>query len=97
MRGPDAAESWGKATYREVVAPERIVYVDVFSDADGNAAPGMPEVIVTVEFAEVDGGSKITSTSEFATKGDLESLLEMGVVEGITETWDRLEEYLALA
>src|SRR3982750_3642882 len=36
MRGPKGEESWGRATYREIVEPERLVYTDSFSDAAGN-------------------------------------------------------------
>jgi uncharacterized protein YndB with AHSA1/START domain len=36
MRGPEGEESCGKAVYREIVEPERIVYTDAFVDAEGN-------------------------------------------------------------
>jgi uncharacterized protein YndB with AHSA1/START domain len=36
MRGPEGDESWGKAIYREIVEPERIVYLDTFADEAGN-------------------------------------------------------------
>ena len=95
MRGPEGEESWGKAVYREIVEPERLVYVDVFSDAEGNTADGMPQMLITVEFAEEGGKTRVTSRTQFATLEDLESLLEMGVAQGVTETWDRLAEHLA--
>ena len=95
MRGPEGEESWGKTIYREIVEPERIVYSDAFSDAEGNVVEGMPEMMVTVQFTEVDGKTKLTSSTIFASTADLEALLSMGVTEGIIETWDRLEEYLA--
>ena len=97
MRGPAGEESWGKAVYREIVMPERIVYVDAFADADGNVVEGMPQMLITVEFTELNGKTKITSRTEFASVAELEATLAMGVVEGATETWDRLEEYLAKA
>jgi uncharacterized protein YndB with AHSA1/START domain len=95
MRGPDGEESWGKAFYEEIVAPDRIVYRDTFIDAEGNVIPGTPEMLITVSFTEQDGKTKLTSTTQFATVADLEAVLAMGAVEGIGETWDRLEEYLA--
>src|SRR5687768_16632849 len=48
MRGPEGEESWGKAVYQEIVKPERIVYIDAFADAQGNAVEGMPEMLITV-------------------------------------------------
>lgn len=95
MRGPEGAESWGKGVYREIVEPERLVYYDVFSDADGNTVEGMPGMLITVEFADRGAKTKLSSTAEFATAEQLESIIAMGVVTGLTETWDRLEEFLA--
>jgi uncharacterized protein YndB with AHSA1/START domain len=94
MRGPGGEESWGKAVYREIVPPERLVYIDAFADAQGNPVAGMPEMLIRMEFAEHEGKTKVTSRTQFATVAELESILAMGVVEGITETWDRLEEHL---
>ena len=95
MRGPEGAESWGKGVYREIVEPERLVYYDVFSDADGNTIEGMPGMLITLEFADDGGKTKLTSVAEFATAEQLESIIAMGVVTGLSETWDRLEELLA--
>ena len=36
MRTPNGQEMWGKWVFREIVAPERIVLVNSFSDAAGN-------------------------------------------------------------
>jgi uncharacterized protein YndB with AHSA1/START domain len=97
MRGPEGEESWGKAIYHEIIEPERIVYLDAFADEAGNPVEGMPEILITVTFTEHDGKTKLTSRARFASAADLESVLAMGMVEGLTETWDRLEAYLAQA
>lgn len=95
MTGPNGEESWGKSTYREIVDRRRIAYLDQFCDKDGNVAPGMPEWEVTVEFEERDGKTIVTSRATVANEEDLIKLMDMGVVQGFTETWDKLEEYLA--
>jgi uncharacterized protein YndB with AHSA1/START domain len=98
MTGPDGTQSWGKGLYSEILPPERIVYTDTFSDEAGNSLPGMPATVITVEFIDLGGGkTKLVSRAEFGSKEDLESLMKMGMVQGLTETWDRLEEYLAQA
>ena len=97
MRGPDGEEGWGRAVYREIVEPERIVYTDAFSDVDGSVADGMPQMLITVEFADHDGKTKVISRTRFASAADPETTLGTGVVEGMTETWDRLADYLATA
>jgi uncharacterized protein YndB with AHSA1/START domain len=95
MQGPNGEKSWGKAVYQEIVAPERIVYTDSFSDEAGNAVEGMPEMLITLEFNEQEGKTKIISRTLFATAAELESIVAMGAVEGMKETWDRLEAHLA--
>lgn len=95
IRGPEGAESWGKGVYREIVEPERLVYYDVFSDADGNTVEGMQGMLITLDFEDLGGKTKVTSTAEFATAEQLGSIVAMGVVKGLSETWDRLEEFLA--
>jgi uncharacterized protein YndB with AHSA1/START domain len=97
MKGPGGEEAWGKAIYREIVAPERIVYTDMFSDAAGNVAEGMPEMVTTVTFTEHGGRTKLISRTQFASAADLQATLDMGMAEGAAESWDRLAELLIKA
>jgi len=46
-------------------------------------------------FADEGGKTRVTSRTEFATSEALKQVLDMGVVQGATETWDRLAAYLA--
>jgi uncharacterized protein YndB with AHSA1/START domain len=87
-------ESWGKAIYREIVESEKIVYVDYFSDADGNEAEGMPSSQITMTFLEHEGKTKLVSRAQYASPEALKTVLDMGMEQGITETWDRLAEHL---
>lgn len=95
MTGPNGEESWGKAVYNEIHAPDYFVYEDYFSDAQGNVADGMPGMNIRNEFhALPDGGTKVVSVSQFASVEDIDKVLGFGMVQGLTETWDRLEEYV---
>jgi uncharacterized protein YndB with AHSA1/START domain len=96
MTGPDGTEAWGKATYREVTPPSRLVYVDEFSDAEGNANPDLPSTVIDYTFEEIEGGkTRMVSVAEFGTAENLQKVLDMGMIEGMTETLDRLDEFLA--
>jgi uncharacterized protein YndB with AHSA1/START domain len=97
MQGPGGEQSWGKAVYSEIVPGQRIVYTDSFSDEAGNSVPGMPVMTISVDFFDEGGKTRVVSYAKFASKDELEGLLQMGVVEGVKQTWDRLEEYLAKA
>jgi uncharacterized protein YndB with AHSA1/START domain len=87
-------ESWGKAVYREIDEPGTIVYTDYFSDEEGNEAEGMPPSDIHMAFQEQEGKTRIICRSIFESPQALQEVLKMGMEQGITETWDRLEEYL---
>lgn len=95
LRGPNEGdESWGLATYKEINKPRKIVYQDNFADKDGNINQEMPGMLITVEFIEHEGKTKLASTTLFDTPETLKSIVEMGAVEGWNSSLDRLEEYL---
>ncbi|HWM48838.1 MAG TPA: SRPBCC domain-containing protein [Xanthobacteraceae bacterium] len=63
LRAPDGNEMWGKFVFREIVAPERLVFVSSFSDAQGGTTrapfPGLVwplHTLSTVTF--VDRGAR---------------------------------------
>ena len=95
MRGPAGEEGYGLATYDRIEAPTLIVYTDAFSDADRNIDPNMPVMPITVQFTESDGRTTLTSQTRFASADDVAKVVAMGMVEGLTQTWDRLEAHLA--
>ena len=97
MRSPNGQDIWGKGVYREISAPERIVYVDSFSDPEGNTvlpthyglSPSHPtETVVTVTFAEHEGGTELTLRHAIP-KATLE---RGGTEQGWGEMLDRLAE-----
>lgn len=69
MRAPDGQDFWSGGVFREIVPPERLVYTDCFTDAEGNVVPasyyGIPgdfpaEMVVTVTLVEQDGKTIMT-------------------------------------
>ena len=101
LRSPKGEDVWGKGIYREIVAPERIVVTDFFSDAEGHLVepsrygidPGWPmETLITVTFTEQAG--KTTMTLRWAIGAAPASERE-GAQMGWTESFDRLADYLA--
>lgn len=88
-------ESWGKAVYEEIAAPERIVLADFFSDADGGTNDDMPSTKVTLTFEDLGATTRLVSRGEYVSPEALKSVMDMGMLEGITQTWDRLDERLA--
>jgi uncharacterized protein YndB with AHSA1/START domain len=86
---------WVLARYEKIAAPERIQYADHFADEEANPNPDMPAAQVEVAFSEDDGVTKLVSRTTYASEENLQQILEMGQVEGVTETWAKLEDLLA--
>ncbi len=57
MRSPSGSDHWKRGVYREIVAPERIVFTFAWQDATGN--PGH-ELLTTVTFAEQGRKTRLT-------------------------------------
>lgn len=98
MRGPNEGdESWGRAVYDDIVAPERIVYTDAFSDEKGTVNESMPQTRSRVDFEDLgDGNTLLTITATYESPEALQQVIDMGMIPGITETLDRLDEHLAV-
>jgi uncharacterized protein YndB with AHSA1/START domain len=87
-------EAWGKAVYKEIVEPQKIAYTDYFSDAQGGENKDLPSGEVTMELVDVGGKTKLISRGKYASPEALKTVTDMGMIEGIRQTWDRLEERL---
>jgi uncharacterized protein YndB with AHSA1/START domain len=107
MRSPDGRDMWGKFVYREIVAPERLVFINSFSDAEGNLtrhpmSPTWPlEVLNTVTLSEHDRkttlslrGIPINATEEERKTFEAG---HQSMQQGFKGTLDQLAEYLAKA
>jgi uncharacterized protein YndB with AHSA1/START domain len=107
MRSPDGHEMWGKFVYREIVVPEKIVFINSFSDEEGNTvrAPFSPtwplEVLNTLTLSENEGkttltlrGGPINATEE--ERKTYEAGFE-SMKQGFGGTFDQLADYLAKA
>jgi uncharacterized protein YndB with AHSA1/START domain len=86
-------ESWGKATFKSIQPKNKFVYLDEFSDAEGNSNAEMPAIEIHMTFEETpDGKTVVTSASDFGSPEALKKVMEMGMEQGAKETWDRLAE-----
>ena len=94
MKGPNGEEAWGKAIYREIVAPERLAYVDGFSDAEGNVNNSLPEGVTTIDFIEQGNQTHVVARTVYPNAEAVKAVLDMGMEEGLSQAWDQLDELL---
>lgn len=85
VRNPDGSGAWSHGAYREVVAPERIVYTFAWDATDTS------ETVVTVTLADDGGKTNLTAQQgPFATPEDRDSH-----AQGWNVAFDELAAYLA--
>jgi uncharacterized protein YndB with AHSA1/START domain len=104
MKGPDGNDVWGKFVYREIKAPERLVFIVSFSDPQGGVtrhpmSPGWPAYILsTVAFSEKGGKTTVTVSwiPHEATEAERKTFDEgrASMNQGWGGTMDQLTAYL---
>jgi uncharacterized protein YndB with AHSA1/START domain len=105
MRAPNGQDGWGKWIYREIAAPERLVTVVSFTDAEGNLlrhpmSPTWPlEMLHTMILTERDGKTTLTAYAVPTNATEEERKTFRAAYgsreQGFTGTLDQLEAYLA--
>ena len=87
-RQPDGRETAQFGTYREIVAPEKIVNTEFWEDWN----PG--EVLVTTLLTEAGGKTSLAATSLYPSKDVRDKLIAYGMNENAGAEYDRLERLL---
>jgi uncharacterized protein YndB with AHSA1/START domain len=103
-------DMWGRFTYREIVPPERLVFINSFSDPEGGLtrAPfsqlnnSWPlEVLNILTLSEEDGKTTLTLRGSPINATDEECRLYVSMFDsmrgGFGGTFDKLEAYLKTA
>ena len=91
FRAPNGGETTLQGTYREVVRPERVVFMERI------LMPGFTsdEYQVTSTFAEAGGKTTLTTAIRHNSKGNRDGHLNSGIERGVTPAYDRLAEVVA--
>ncbi|MCD9025317.1 SRPBCC family protein [Cohnella silvisoli] len=105
QRSPEGHVMWGKFVYKEIVAPEKLVFINSFSDEEGNtirapfSATWPLEIINHLTLTENDGKTTLTFRGGpiNATEEELKTFEGMRpmVQQGFGGTFDQLDEFLA--
>lgn len=106
MQTPDGKIMWGKFVYREIAPPERLVFINSFSDEQGGVtrhplAPNWPLLMLsTFTFEDAPGGkTKFTVRwSPHQASAEEQKTFDEGhqsMTQGWTGTLDQLGDYLA--
>jgi len=105
MKFPDGRAMWARFVFREIAAPERLAWLNGFSDEHGGLTPNPwaptlpPETLNTVILAEQDGKTLLTFTMVPFNASEEETRVFAGGIDrmkmGIGAAFEVLANYLA--
>lgn len=95
MTGPEGDESYGCWEWTDVNAPKSFDVIDWFADETGAPNTEMPATRMAFVFEETGTGSRVTTTSTFDTADQFSQLVEMGMLEGMSQAMAQIDEVLA--
>lgn len=104
MTNPDGSVLWGRFTFREIVAPERLSFLNAFSDENGNIAPApfdpsFPEQVLNEwTFEEQNGKTTVhLKATAFNASAEAQKSFEnlfSSMVEGYGGMFEVFDNYL---
>ncbi|MFL6088673.1 MAG: SRPBCC family protein [Aeromicrobium sp.] len=97
MTGPDGSTHSAGWEWIDVKAPEEELasfeVKDFFTDEHGK--PSSDDMRMVFHFESTPTGSRVTTTTCFASAEQLQQMLEMGMEEGMTEAMGQIDDVLA--
>ncbi|MGW6128924.1 SRPBCC family protein [Cellulomonas sp. NPDC055163] len=95
MTGPEGEKAHGWWRFDSVDAPWSLAFEDGFADDDGTPNDSMPTTRAQVVLEETAEGTRMTITSSFQSAEQMQQLVEMGMVEGMTSAVEQMDAIVA--
>ncbi|MES3008548.1 MAG: SRPBCC domain-containing protein [Pseudomonadota bacterium] len=95
MIDPEGNEYWGYTDYLTINPIDGYTSLDAFSDASGAINPALPRAKWHVTFTDKSAHTLAQTVVFYNSLKDLETVIAMGMKEGLTSTLERLDELLA--
>lgn len=95
MTGPEGEKAHGWWRFDSVDEPWSLAFEDGFADDDGNPNEALPTTRAQVVLEEIPEGTRMTITSSFQSAEQMQQLVEMGMVEGLTGAVGQMDVILA--
>lgn len=95
MTGPEGETHFGCWDWTAAKAPLAFAVIDRFADAAGVPNPDLPATRMNMAFDETASGSRLTATSRFDSLEQMQQLVAMGVLDGMSEAMSQIDSVLA--
>jgi uncharacterized protein YndB with AHSA1/START domain len=97
MIDPQGPEYWGRTEYKKITPIDSYETLDAFSDETGAINPDLPRAEWVVTFTPVGGDKTLVQTVvTYKSLEALETVINMGMQEGMMSTLERLDELLLI-
>lgn len=94
MIEPNGTEYWGRMDYVTIQPIDSYTGLDGFCDNNGVLNPGLPRADWDVKFTEIGDNALVTNVVTYNSLTDLETVINMGMEEGMKSTLERLDDLL---
>jgi uncharacterized protein YndB with AHSA1/START domain len=94
MVDPGGTEYWGRMDYVTISPIDGYTGLDGFCDNNGNLNPQLPRADWDVSFKDLGENAIVETIVTYNSQADLETVIKMGMKEGMTSTLERLDDLL---
>jgi uncharacterized protein YndB with AHSA1/START domain len=94
MLDPEGAEYWARMDYVTIQPIANYTALDAFCDAEGAINPELPRATWAVTFQELGQNAMVQTIVTYKSLTDLETIIQMGMKEGLTATLESLDDLL---
>lgn len=94
MIEPNGTEYWGRTDYQKIYPIEKYTALDAFSDESGAINPALPRAEWDVSFEDLGENALVQTIVTYKSLSDLETVINMGMEEGMKLTLEKLDELL---
>jgi uncharacterized protein YndB with AHSA1/START domain len=94
MVDPNGTEYWGRMDYEKIQPIGHYSGLDAFCDENGNLNTELPRANWDVTFHDLDEHARVDTVVTYNSLADLETVINMGMQEGLTSTLERLDDLL---
>ena len=94
MIDPEGKEYWGRTEYVKIDPIDYYQTKDAFADENGNINAELPTARWDVTFSDVHNHTVVQTIVTYHPLQELETVLNMGMKEGLISTLEKLDELL---
>lgn len=97
LTGPNGEVHRGFWQTRTVVKPERIEFAQGLAGEDGEPVAGVDPMVGSIMLEAVGHRTRMTLVNRFVDAASMETMLEMGMAEGLTQAIGQIDAVLGAA